>query len=200
MGRYDTTSPRLALRWLRERTRHITNQLDAAYSQPGLHWLTDNAEHERALAYMTAGTSRLLGFAVSTAGAKKTGVTIAIVGVMTSTFLLLPGELAAAEPKKLRYRPIHAMVGADPVAPADGAWSLAGPGGKWPRMPSLKPGRGAAGWRVRWIAVEAGFDDAVVWSTTHRSASAAPPTVPTACVGSFFDVFRDDVRTSRVKR
>ncbi|MFE7946946.1 hypothetical protein [Streptomyces sp. NPDC057426] len=56
MGRYDTTSPRLALRWLQERTRHITDQLDAAYAQPGLHWLTDEAEHERALAYMTAGT------------------------------------------------------------------------------------------------------------------------------------------------
>ncbi|WP_260677609.1 hypothetical protein [Streptomyces albidoflavus] len=56
MGRYDTTSPRLALRWLQERTRHITDQLDAAYAQPGLHWLMDEAEHERALAYMTAGT------------------------------------------------------------------------------------------------------------------------------------------------
>ena len=56
LGTHDTTSPRLALRWLQERTRHITDQLDAAYAQPGLHWLIDEAEHERALAYMTAGT------------------------------------------------------------------------------------------------------------------------------------------------
>ncbi|MEU8471809.1 hypothetical protein AB0F30_28530 [Streptomyces sp. NPDC029006] len=56
MGSRDATSPRLALRWLRERTRDITDQLDAPYAQPGLHWLTDEAEHERALAYMTGGT------------------------------------------------------------------------------------------------------------------------------------------------
>ena len=56
LGTHDTTSSRLALRWLLERTRHITDQLDAAYAQPGLHWLIDEAEHERALAYMTAGT------------------------------------------------------------------------------------------------------------------------------------------------
>ncbi|CAL9301769.1 hypothetical protein SUDANB66_03414 [Streptomyces sp. SudanB66_2053] len=56
MGLHDATSPRLALRWLRERTRHITDQLDAAYAQAGLHWLTDETEHERALAYMTGGT------------------------------------------------------------------------------------------------------------------------------------------------
>ncbi|PKR43397.1 hypothetical protein CWE27_20670 [Streptomyces sp. EAG2] len=56
LGSHETTSPRLALRWLRERTQHITDQLDAAYAQPGLYWLTDEAEHERALAYMTSGT------------------------------------------------------------------------------------------------------------------------------------------------
>lgn len=56
LGTHDTTSPRLALRWLQERTRHITDQLDAAYAQPGLHWLIDEAEHEQALSYMTAGT------------------------------------------------------------------------------------------------------------------------------------------------
>jgi hypothetical protein len=48
LGSHDATSPRLALRWLRERTQHITDQLDAAYAQPGLHWLTDEAEHEQA--------------------------------------------------------------------------------------------------------------------------------------------------------
>jgi hypothetical protein len=56
MGSHEASSPRLALRWLQERTRHITDQLDAPYAQPGLHWLTDEAEHERALAYLTAGT------------------------------------------------------------------------------------------------------------------------------------------------
>ncbi|MBT2871271.1 hypothetical protein [Streptomyces sp. McG7] len=56
LGSHDAASPRLALRWLRERTRHITDQLDTAYARPGLHWLTDEAEHERALAYMSRGT------------------------------------------------------------------------------------------------------------------------------------------------
>ncbi|GHI47565.1 hypothetical protein [Streptomyces albidoflavus] len=56
MGSHNATSPRLALRWLRKRTRHITDQLDAAYARPGLHWLTDEAELERALAYLTGGT------------------------------------------------------------------------------------------------------------------------------------------------
>ncbi|MCX4477759.1 hypothetical protein OOK44_15070 [Streptomyces cellulosae] len=56
LGSHDATSPHLALRWLRERTQHITDQLDAAYARPGLHWLTDEAEHERALAYLTSGT------------------------------------------------------------------------------------------------------------------------------------------------
>lgn len=56
LGSQDAASPRLALRWLRERTQHITDQLDAPHAQPGLHWLTDEAEHERALAYMTSGT------------------------------------------------------------------------------------------------------------------------------------------------
>ncbi|WP_374117872.1 hypothetical protein [Streptomyces sp. S07_1.15] len=51
------TSPRLALRWLRDRTRDITDQLDPPYAQPGRHWLTDEAEHERALAYLAAGTA-----------------------------------------------------------------------------------------------------------------------------------------------
>ncbi|GHD91677.1 hypothetical protein [Streptomyces naganishii] len=55
LGSHGVASPRLALRWLRERTQHITDQLDAPYAQPGLHWLTDEAEHERALAYMTSG-------------------------------------------------------------------------------------------------------------------------------------------------
>ncbi|MFV2118238.1 hypothetical protein ACE14D_07230 [Streptomyces sp. Act-28] len=56
LGSHDAASPRLALRWLQERTRHITDQLDAPHAQPGLYWLSDEAEHERALAYLTAGT------------------------------------------------------------------------------------------------------------------------------------------------
>jgi hypothetical protein len=57
LGAHDTASPRLALRWLRERTRNVTDQLDAAYAQPGRHWLTDEPEHDRALAYLTGGTA-----------------------------------------------------------------------------------------------------------------------------------------------
>ncbi len=57
LGSHATASPRLALRWLRERTSHITDQLDAPYAQPGRHWLTDEPEHERALAYLAAGTA-----------------------------------------------------------------------------------------------------------------------------------------------
>ncbi|WP_425265169.1 hypothetical protein [Streptomyces regalis] len=57
LGSHDAASPRLALRWLRERTSNITDQLDAAYAQPGHYWLTDEAEHEQALAYLTTGTA-----------------------------------------------------------------------------------------------------------------------------------------------
>ena len=57
LGSHGARSPRLALRWMRERTSHVTDQLDAAYAQPGRHWLTDEAEHERALSYLTTGTA-----------------------------------------------------------------------------------------------------------------------------------------------
>jgi hypothetical protein len=57
LGSHSAASPRLALRWLRERTGHVTDQLDAAYAQPGRYWLTDEAEHERALTYLTTGTA-----------------------------------------------------------------------------------------------------------------------------------------------
>ncbi|MEU2875336.1 hypothetical protein [Streptomyces sp. NPDC007070] len=56
LGPHDTTNPHLALHWLQERTRHITDHLDTAYARPGVHWLTDEAEHERALARMATGT------------------------------------------------------------------------------------------------------------------------------------------------
>jgi hypothetical protein len=57
LGAHGAASPRLAVRWLRERTRDITDQLDSAYAQPGHHWLTDESEHARTLAYLTAGTA-----------------------------------------------------------------------------------------------------------------------------------------------
>jgi hypothetical protein len=57
LGSHSAASPRLALRWLRERTSHIADQLDTAYAQPGRHWLTDEPEHERALAYLSTGTA-----------------------------------------------------------------------------------------------------------------------------------------------
>ncbi|MFF4752513.1 hypothetical protein ACWD5R_36460 [Streptomyces sp. NPDC002514] len=57
LGEHGAASPRLALRWLLKRTRHITDQLDMAYAQPGRHWLTDGAEHERALAHLASGTA-----------------------------------------------------------------------------------------------------------------------------------------------
>ncbi|WP_171114566.1 MULTISPECIES: hypothetical protein [unclassified Streptomyces] len=57
LGSHQAASPRLALRWIRDRTSHVTDQLDTAYAQPGRHWLRDAAEHERALACLTAGTA-----------------------------------------------------------------------------------------------------------------------------------------------
>ncbi|WP_245876593.1 hypothetical protein [Streptomyces uncialis] len=48
-------SPRLALRWLRERVTNVTDQLDNAYAQPGRFWLRDETERDRALAYLTGG-------------------------------------------------------------------------------------------------------------------------------------------------
>ena len=57
LGAHDATSPRLAVRWLRERTRNVTDQLDMAYAQPGRYWPRDETERERALAYLTTGTA-----------------------------------------------------------------------------------------------------------------------------------------------
>lgn len=60
LGSHDATSPRPALRWLREHTRNVTDQLDTAYAQPGRYWLRDEREHERALTYLTKGTANQL--------------------------------------------------------------------------------------------------------------------------------------------
>jgi hypothetical protein len=57
LGSHDAMSPRLALRWLRERTMNVTDQLDMAHAQPGRYWLRDEREHERALTYLTTGTA-----------------------------------------------------------------------------------------------------------------------------------------------
>jgi hypothetical protein len=57
LGFHQATSPRLALRWIRDRTSHVVDQLDTAYAQPGRYWLTDEAEHERALVYLTSGSA-----------------------------------------------------------------------------------------------------------------------------------------------
>lgn len=57
LGTHAAGSPRLALRWLQQRTEHITDQLDPPHAQSGRHWLTDEAEHERALGHLAAGTA-----------------------------------------------------------------------------------------------------------------------------------------------
>ncbi|MGW2297636.1 hypothetical protein [Streptomyces violaceorubidus] len=57
MSVHEATSARLALRWLKERTSHITDQLDAPHAHLGRHWLTDEAEHERTLTYLITGTA-----------------------------------------------------------------------------------------------------------------------------------------------
>ncbi|MFI9341287.1 hypothetical protein ACIG0D_08475 [Streptomyces sp. NPDC052773] len=35
----------------------MVDQLDTAYAQPGHYWLTDETEHERALAHLTSGSA-----------------------------------------------------------------------------------------------------------------------------------------------
>lgn len=49
------TSPRPAFRWLRHQAQEVTDQLDRPYAQPGRHWLTNSAEHERALTALAEG-------------------------------------------------------------------------------------------------------------------------------------------------
>ncbi len=55
LGSHSTTSPRLALRWLRHRARHISDQLDPPAARPVLHWLDDDQEHEHAMAILAHG-------------------------------------------------------------------------------------------------------------------------------------------------
>ncbi|ARQ69928.1 hypothetical protein [Streptomyces marincola] len=55
LGSHPATTPRLALRWLRTRAGHITDQLDPATAGPAHHWLTDNREHQYALDVLAEG-------------------------------------------------------------------------------------------------------------------------------------------------
>lgn len=54
------SSPRIALRWLQSRVRDVTDQLDRPYAQPGHHWLTDEAEHDRARDALAQGETYAL--------------------------------------------------------------------------------------------------------------------------------------------
>ncbi|SFK30523.1 hypothetical protein SAMN05192584_10541 [Streptomyces pini] len=49
LGTHAAGSPRLALRWLRQRARHISDQLDPPAARPVLAWLHDDQAHEHAL-------------------------------------------------------------------------------------------------------------------------------------------------------
>lgn len=55
LGAHSTSSPRLALRWLRQRADHISNQLDPPAARPVLAWLDDDQAHEHALAVLAHG-------------------------------------------------------------------------------------------------------------------------------------------------
>ncbi|MFP8941134.1 hypothetical protein ACLIYM_06825 [Streptomyces fenghuangensis] len=56
LGAHTAGSPRLALRWLRDRARHISDQLDPPAARPLLAWLHDHQAHEHALAVLASGT------------------------------------------------------------------------------------------------------------------------------------------------
>jgi hypothetical protein len=55
LGGNPTRSPRLAVRWLRERVGDVADQLDRPYADPGRYWLTDEPEHERARSTLSRG-------------------------------------------------------------------------------------------------------------------------------------------------
>ncbi|MFP8943838.1 hypothetical protein ACLIYM_20715 [Streptomyces fenghuangensis] len=56
LGTHAAGSPRLALRWLHLRARHISDQLDPPAARPLLAWLHDHQAHEHALAVLASGT------------------------------------------------------------------------------------------------------------------------------------------------
>jgi len=55
LGSHPTSSPRLALRWLRHRARHLSDQLDPPAARPVLHWLHDDQEHGHAMTALASG-------------------------------------------------------------------------------------------------------------------------------------------------
>ncbi|WP_410539177.1 hypothetical protein [Streptomyces sp. KL2] len=55
LGTHPAGSPRLALRWLHLRARHISDQLDPPAARPLLAWLHDHQVHEHALAALASG-------------------------------------------------------------------------------------------------------------------------------------------------
>lgn len=55
LGESRTNSPRLAVRWLRERAEDVADQLDASYARPVRAWLRDAEELEWALAFLSVG-------------------------------------------------------------------------------------------------------------------------------------------------
>lgn len=55
LGGRLTSSPRLAIRWLRDRVRDVTDQLDRHYAAPGRHWVLDEPEHEQARSALAQG-------------------------------------------------------------------------------------------------------------------------------------------------
>ncbi|SEO22081.1 hypothetical protein SAMN05216267_102068 [Actinacidiphila rubida] len=63
LGSFAPQNRRLALRWLRNRAQDVTDQLDEPYARPGRHWLTDMAEHERAMAVLAQGAPYSVTFA-----------------------------------------------------------------------------------------------------------------------------------------
>ncbi|WP_162793854.1 hypothetical protein [Streptomyces paludis] len=60
LNSHPTGSPRLALRWIYTRVQDVTDQFDQPYALPGHHWLTDEAEHERALTTLARGRTYVL--------------------------------------------------------------------------------------------------------------------------------------------
>lgn len=57
LGSLRAKSPRLAMRWLRERAGHVADQVDAPYARPLRSWLIDGLEHQWALDGLARGES-----------------------------------------------------------------------------------------------------------------------------------------------
>ncbi|GAA2369851.1 hypothetical protein GCM10010417_35230 [Streptomyces carpaticus] len=55
LGSAPSPTARIALRWLRRRAGHISDQLDSPVAHPVRCWLANQAEHERALAVLVSG-------------------------------------------------------------------------------------------------------------------------------------------------